>query len=347
MRALALLAIAASPVVFSFIVDPARLVTTGRTERAIARAMASGKHIVNFTVYNDRAIEKSLAGMRPHHADVLVLGASRIQMLPASTFPGQEYVNAAMSGATLDDIIAVYGLYDVDGRRPSHVVIAVDPWSQSYSAPLGWRSLIFERAALLKRLGVSTSPWADRYARSKAVLTQLASPEYFRLSAQSFKRSGLTSMRWATTTREQNVPMTKLANGSVVWPVISEDSAARTTARYLRHGLQEDIRFQRLAERLPRQSDVLERFVRYLRKGGITVTLVLVPYPPEVYSALMALEQNPVRAVERSLRDMASRTGAQLIGSYDPAAYGLTGRDYFDESHLRPGPLSRLVSSGR
>ena len=346
-RAAALLVIAATPVMFSFAVDPARLVTTGRTEVAIARAMASGRHIVNFTIYNDRAIEKSLAGMRPRRADVLVLGSSRIQMLRESAFPGEVMVNAAMSGAVLDDILAVYGLYDVDGRRPTRVVIAVDPWSQSYSAPMGWRSLIFERAALLKRLGVETHPWQDRYARTKAVLTQLASPEYFRLSALSFRRSGLRTMRWAPTTREQNVPMTKLANGAVVWPIISEDSAANTTARYLEHGLQEDIRFQRLADRLPRQTDVLERFVRYLRSGGIEVTLMLVPYPAPVYEALSMLEGNPVAVVDTSLRSMAARTGARLLGGYDPAPFGVTGRDYYDESHLRPGPLERLVTSGR
>lgn len=344
-RAAALLVIAATPVMFSFAVDPARLVTTGRAEEAIARTLASGKHVVNFTIYNDRAIEKSLAGMRPRRADVMVLGSSRIQMLRDSAFPGEVMVNAAMSGAVLDDILAVYALYDIVTRRPKRLVIAMDPWSQSYSAPMGWRSLIFERAALLERLGIATSPWKDQYTRTKAVLTQLASPEYFRLSALAFRRSGLSTMKWAATTREQNGPMTKLSNGVVVWPIISEDSAARITARYLQHGFQEDIRFQRLAERRDRHSDVLERFLRYLHDTGVPVTLVLVPYPPEVYAAFTTLAGNPVAVVDTSLRSMAARTGARVIGGYDPARFGVTRRDYYDESHLRPGPLERLVRS--
>jgi hypothetical protein len=346
-RVLLLLGIASLPVAFSFVVDPARLFTSSRAEEAIAHALASGRNVVGFTSFDDRSIERSLAGLRPRRAEVLALGSSRMQLLPASAFPDVVMANAAMSGATMDDVIGVYGLYDTKERRPTRVVLGVDPWSQSYSAPLGWRSLIVPRAKILERLGVPVFPWRERYERSRFAVTQLASPEYFRLSLLSFRRSGLKSRKWIATTREQNTELTKLSNGTLVWPVVSPDSAVRLTSRYVERGFQEDNRFQRLQERRRRQTDVLERFVRYLKAEGIAVTIVLVPYPPEVFAAFGTLPEHPVDSVEASLRTMAARTGARLVGSYDPRPYGLTARDFFDESHLRPGPLATLVSSAR
>jgi hypothetical protein len=47
---------------------------------------------------------------------------------------------------------------------------------------------------------------------------------------------------------------------------------------------------------------------------------------------------------ERGVRALAARTGALVAGSYDPRAAGVTTREFFDEDHLRPDALARLVA---
>jgi hypothetical protein len=51
-----------------------------------------------------------------------------------------------------------------------------------------------------------------------------------------------------------------------------------------------------------------------------------------------------IAEVERDLRAKAARAGAQVIGSYDPRVAGVTMSDFFDEDHLRPEALARLVA---
>ncbi|MEO6525224.1 MAG: hypothetical protein ABIP93_01230 [Gemmatimonadaceae bacterium] len=341
-RAVALLLIGAIPVAFSAQVDPARLVASRDEEAAIARALASGMTVTDFTNYDDRAIERSLATLRPV-PKVLVLGSSRMQPLAASAFPGATFANAAMQGGTLDDMLAVYALYDVDGRRPRQVVLGIDPWTQSYRAAAGWGTLVDERATMLRRIGVPASPWRDRVTLETALLKRLASPEYFRLSVFSFRRHGAGGITWRSTDLARSAEKSKRPDGSVVWADVPRDAAGALAARYAAEALSGDARFARLDARASGHPDLLERFVRYLRGQGVEVTLLLAPYPPDVYDAFSRLPGHSVAAVEADLRAMSARSGASLLGSYDPKPSGMTTRDFFDESHLRPEALARLL----
>ena len=343
-RAAALLAIAALPIAFNAWVDPARLVTSRRAEDAIAHALASGKNVTDFANYDDRAIERSLVALRPGRAEVLVLGSSRMQPLDTSAFPGVVFANAAMQGGTLDDMLAVYALYDTDARRPRRVVLGVDPWTESYRGVAGWGSLADERATLMRRMGVPVAAWRERVAMETATLKRLASPEYFRLSVFSFRHHGAHGIEWRAADSAQNSEKTKRPDGSVVWSAVAADAAVPVAKRYAEDELRTDARFARLDAREPGRADLLERFVRYLRGEGVQVTLLLSPYPPEVYDAFARLPGRGVAEVERDLRTMSARSGAALAGSYDPRRFGITTSDFFDESHLRPKALARLVA---
>ena len=342
-RGALLLAIAALPVAFSAWIDPARLVTPRHAEREIARVLASGRNVTDFANYDDRAIEKHLAPLRRGRPDVLVLGSSMMPMLRGCGGAGvRGCVNGAMQGATLDDVLGVYGLYDTAERRPRRVLLGVDPWTESTSGE-GWRSLADERATVARRAGISVSPRREELALWARSARTLATPEYFRLSLYSFRRYGTRGIAWRVTDDAQNVEKTKLPDGSVVWSAVPDDNAERAAARFASSELAHDARFHGFAERAPGRAGALERFVRYLRSEGVSVTVVLVPFPAEVYDVSRRLSGDSLAMVERDLRIMAARTGAQVAGSYDPRRAGVATGDFFDENHLRPEPLARLV----
>jgi hypothetical protein len=75
------------------------------------------------------------------------------------------------------------------------------------------------------------------------------------------------------------------------------------------------------------------------------VTLLLAPYPPEVYDAFARLPGRSVANVESDLGEMSARPGATLADSYDPRLFDMTARDFFDESHMRPAALARLIAA--
>ena len=349
-RAAVLLGIAALPVAFSAWIDPARLVAPRSTERDIARVLAAGSSVTNYANYDDRAIEKAMAPLRAR-PEALVLGSSRMQMMRG--FAGSEvrrladrtptgFVNGAMQGATLDDMLGVYGLYDAAGRRPNRVLIGVDPWTESATGE-GWRSLAGERAMVLRRAGIPASPRRELLALWTRAVRTVATPEYFRLALYSFRRYGASGLAWQPTKQEQNAEKTKLPDGSVVWPALPEDNAERAAARFAATELARDARFHDFKRRPPGRDDALERFMRYLQSEGVSTTVVLVPLPAAVFDASRRMSGDSLAAEERRVRTLAARAGVRVVGSYDPRRAGVVTRDFFDEDHLRPEALARLV----
>jgi hypothetical protein len=343
-RAALLLAFAAMPVAFSAWIDPARFVTPRAEETAIARVLASGRNVTDFANYDDRAIARALVALKPERPEVLGLGSSRLQPLRESALPGRRFVNGAVQGATLDDLLGMYALYDTDSLRPKRVLLNVDPWTQSSDGGIGWRALSSERTALMQRIGLPVSPWRDQVDLSKKVFKLVAAPEYFRLAVFSFRHYGPNGIPWVATDREQNREKTKLPNGSVVWSDLPPDNALPIASQFAAEGLFVSQAFEHLDARAAGREDALERFIRYMRKEHVEVTVLLVPFPPEVYDAFARLPGTKPMAIEAELRAIAQRTGANVLGSYDPRPFGIVTRDFFDEDHLRPEPLSRLVS---
>ena len=344
-RASLLLVVAALPVAFSAWIDPAHLVTPRRAEHEIARVLASGGMVTDAANYDDRAIEKFLAPLRSERAEVLMLGSSRMTPMPASAFPGKRFFNASVQGALLDDLLGVYGLYDAPGRRPNRVVLNVDPWTTSYDDTIGgWGALADERATVMRRAGIPVSPWRERLALAAAKWRTLVSPEYFRLAVFSLRHHGVHGIVWRVADHTPNVERTLLPDGSTVWKATMPEQAAVAAHEYATRGVAHDDRFHDLAHHAPGRADAIERFVRYLNNEGVNVTVLLVPFPPEVYDAARRLPGRNVADVERDLRATAARAGAQVVGSYDPRVAGVTISDFFDEDHLRPEALARLVA---
>jgi hypothetical protein len=349
-RAAMVLVVASLPIAFNAWIDPARLVATRGAEREIARVLATGTNVTDVASYDDRAIEKHLAPMRAR-PEVLALGSSRMQVL--RTFAGSEvrgfaggapggFVNGAMQDAALDDMLGVYGLYDAPGRRPNRVVIGVDPWTESASSER-WRSLAAERAMVMHRAGIPVSPRLDAFGLWARAVGTLATPEYFLRAVRSFQRYGTRGLAWQPTDRAQNAETTKLPDGSVTWPAVREDDAVRAAARFASTELARDARFHDFKRRAPGRDDALERFLRYLQSEGVSATVVLAPFPAGVYDASLRLSGDSLPRVERRVRTIAARTGARVVGSYDPRVAGVTSGEFFDESHLRQEALTRLV----
>jgi hypothetical protein len=345
-RASLLLVVAALPVAFSAWIDPARLVAGKSAEREIARVLASGGMVTDVPNYDDRAIAKYLAPLRGERAEVLMLGSSRMTPMPASAFPGKRFFNAAVQGAVLDDLLGVYGLYDAAGRRPNRVVLNVDPWTESYGGDIGgWGAVGDERATVMRRAGIPVTPLRDRLALGASKWRTLATPEYFRLAVFSFRHHGAHGVVWRVADHAQNADRTLLPDGTIVWKETTPAQAVAAAHDFATKGL--DERFHDLAHRAPGRADAIDKFVRYLNGEGVNVTVLLVPFPPEVYDAALRLPGRTIADVERDLRATAARAGALVVGSYDPRVAGVAMSDFFDEDHLRPDALTRLVAARR
>jgi hypothetical protein len=324
-------------------IDPARLRPWPADERAIAQALLAGHHVTDVTNFNPHAIERLLADGRVHAPDVLAIGSSRIQALPASAFLGERFVNAGMPGGSLDELLSVYALHDTATRRPRRVVLNLDPWSadRDLDAP-AWGRLLDGHTSMLRRLGDATPPWRFWLATRVSTLKRMASPEYFRLSVYSLRTYGPSGVRFVVTDREQNDGYTKVPDGTLVWSLTPPEETGQQVRDYVALMRRGRAPYNGVDKAIPERLRLLEQFVRYLRGEGIDVDLLLVPYHPLVYGEFAQRPRNALVDVEARYRDLARRAGARVVGTYDPAKVDAVASDFFDEVHMRPDALVRL-----
>lgn len=335
------------PVAFSAWIDPARILGAPQDEQAIAQALVQGHYVTDVMNYDDRAIERLLAASRVGAPDVLAIGSSRLQPLDASAFPGTRFVNASLANGRLDDMLGIYGLYDTNGRRPRRVVVNLDPWTlrDDRSGAL-WRSLLESREAMLERLGLPHSELRDRLGLQRDAWKRLASPEYFRLAVFSFRHYGTRGLHYTITDRAQNIEKTKAPDGSIVWLPYSESATNRLATEYAAQVRDHTAMYDGREPFNTAGMDVLERFLRYMRREGVEVDLLMAPFHPVVYAEFAKLSPNRAMEAEQRYRELAARVDARVMGGFDPGVTGMTGRDFFDQSHMRPEALARLLTSG-
>ena len=88
---------------------------------------------------------------------------------------------------------------------------------------------------------------------------------------------------------------------------------------------------------------MFEAFVSDLSGRGIVVEIVLTPYHPIVYEAIVNSEQyQTVLRVEDYMKAFARREGVPLYGSYDPYIYECGPAEFYDGLHPKESCLTRL-----
>jgi hypothetical protein len=80
--------------------------------------------------------------------------------------------------------------------------------------------------------------------------------------------------------------------------------------------------------------------VRVLEQHNLKVTLVLTPDHPDVMACTGTRVCQTLTTVESYARDLGSRLGVEVVGSYDPRPFGL--HDFSDDTHVEPAGLPSL-----
>src|SRR5437762_2695186 len=112
----------------NYAVDPAHVFGTGAYEHRVAGLLLDGRDVGGLSNFDDRRLQQLMAAGLSGRREVVALGSSRVMQIRAELFPGARFYNAAVSGATLEDDVALYGLMTASGRAPARIVLGLDPW---------------------------------------------------------------------------------------------------------------------------------------------------------------------------------------------------------------------------
>lgn len=329
----------------NYYVDPSQLFGNGRLERWMAETMLRGENVANALNYNDRLLQKFYLENLLIGKDVFVLGSSRSLMIRAEDFPGQSFYNSGMAGASVEDFIAITQLLEERNFIPSIMIIEVSPWVfNRNNGQIRWKSLGSEYLTGLNRLNLGVT-FSTR-------LRSLDIKKYGGLFSLPYLQE---SIRWATIRSQIHAAAEintgeafKLSDGSYLYDARIQQLSPEEVREKAIEAVAVPYSFNKFEQIDSNLSLQFETLVTSLRDQGVRVVLLLMPYHPDYYQALVENEQYEIiRDVETYLHQFADKAGLELIGSYGPQAAGCSANEYFDGLHARKNCVNRILAQIR
>ncbi len=341
----------------NYIVDPANVFKANDYEKSMVDIMLTGKNIANISNYKERIFQDYYIAASDEKKDIIMLGSSKSLQIGSDLFTRKSFFNHSVSGATLQDYMAILEMYIEKNKPPDEVIIELSPWILNANNKQNrWENIRDYYYNFKKRLRTGAMPRifsADKYAwafRVKKYL-QLFSLSYFQGSVEyvlyMIRNKDFQQDFYPTDLTESNVTV-KCSDGHIVYyrdfrltkPAKALENAKKYISRGPVYGLGG---FDKLDEGLKAQ---LEQFIDFLLSNKVKVVLFMPPHHPYVYGYLINSESYDIIADEESYyRGLADKRGITVLGSYDPSLCGLDGNDFYDGVHLRNEAVERLFKA--
>ena len=315
----------------NYTVDPARLFDEDY-EKYMADVITSGKYVTNISNYDDRIFQKEFILRQTQAPDLLVLGSSRSMQINSTFFKGAHVLNSSVAGATIEDIIALYQIYNLQNKLPKKIILGIDPWTFNEKCEIErWKSLEnFYYDFVKKPANVSFLKYE-----------QLISPSYFQYAIKTFFWRDKETPQ--ATLQKFNETNTVLNDGSLVYRRSKREATFSEVESMVAKYISEEIygieNFTEISESILRDfkllvSDILSR--------DIEVVFFLAPYHPQVYK--VATQKYPmVLKSEELIKKYASTHNIKVYGSFDPHALELNERDFYDGMHCKEDALKKVL----
>lgn len=348
-------------VAFNFMVDPAHLFDREHTyERGLAKLLAGRVNVENVQNYDHRLVQRYYVDQLTRRPEIITIGSSRSYQIRNEFFPGKLFFNNSVSQASLEDYIAIYGMYDRRNLRPATIVLGLDPWILNGHRNLtNWQSVEFEYLRVIERMGGGGSKFhTSSRLPGLPKAWQLVSLSYFQASVHALRRQleageGAGRGYYPTDATEGEYDI-KLRDGSLNYGHAFARTPEATVDRdALAYAAAPPVDYFRSFTRIdPETARAFERFLDLLRADGVDVVFFLPPFHPLVYERFASSRRyGIVLGVEDYFTALARRKGLPVAGSYDPHQAGCAATaDFLDGHHPRVACLAKIFgpdASGR
>ena len=332
--------------IVNYSIDPALVIREYNYSEQVATGILEGYNVAIDTNFNERKLQRLLIYGNNRNFDRVILGSSRVMSIPTEAFGlGDCFING-VSGAVIEDIIGIIGMYDIDNTLPHEFVLGIDPWLLNENhGNTRYLELTDEYNDYSERLGISLLS-VSRFIMNTQRIVQLLSPTYFQASLRSISLSPKKLYSAIMNSGLSIDPIiidgvslettTILSDGSVVYNEarnnLSEEEVIRSVENdIVYNGLYQSSNYLELSP------DIVQRFTiltDYLLSNNVSIVFLIAPLHPLMYQHV---EENREYAMvlksEEFVRDFAESRGIPVIGSFDPGRLGATGADFYDAIH--------------
>ncbi|MBN2384907.1 hypothetical protein JXQ70_18695 [bacterium] len=283
---------------------------------------------------DERSLQRYFIEILSNAPELIILGSSRIMSIDSGYFPGRTVINNGVSGASIEDVLAIYSLYRIKGYKLKTVLVGTDPWlfNDNYKN-IRWQILQQYYFSFLKELNLMHYQ-EDQHVQSLAFkrFRQLFAFNYFRNSYKSLGKD----QQYYPTQNECNEQFTRKHDGSICYDLKmrsrTRDEVMASAHEYISKDA--NISFNQFSNLSHNRRHIFEGFVEYLQKTGSTVSFILMPYHPVVYELFQSNEDfRMVAETERYLKRYAAQCKIPIMGSFNPATLGLGSDAFYDGMH--------------
>lgn len=328
-------------------VDPANLVHGNYYSMAIS-ILKSEFGVVQTKNLDERTLKKELL-KNVRSIDNLILGSSRVMEIRNDFIEGN-IINAGVSGATIEDYIALYQVYSSSHTEsPKRVIIGVDPWIfNDNNNQNRWQELSneFENGSLtLNSHSLQNTIFNAEYLFQKIIpksKQQMLSLSYFQASLDSLKENNFQfpqndafEFSYADGL-SSDLGHTIVQDGSLIYSTSYINSHKEPISHY---GYSLD-NFNHLSSKYV---NYFENFINYLTDKDIEVVFYIPPYNPEYVNKLKNDPNNNyyimINSVDTYVRELATKKNIIVLGSY---YYPIQTEDFHDGIHAKSTAIKKI-----
>ena len=310
---------------FNLSIDP-QMLFNKKPLRHVVQELEGRETAECYSDFDERVFKKMLLqSPRFQNVDILVLGSSRAMTINGDAFPGKTVLNLAVSGATLEDLLALWQLAQ-ERIQYRELIIGLDPWILNPEhGDVRWKSLVADYNEALKKIQSDSQPATDKSLwRSK--IKEIFSPLYFKdsLMALSKGKASLLGVRQDGSVIYRSAPPPEKETGAPIYKMSP---------------------FPKLKKSYKKDLDL---WLKLLSKSDKPVIIWLPPFRPDTYERLESESDYAMfREARLFLRTECERFQFTTLGSYNPSALQLETQDFRDEIHLKPEAVAEQMTEVR
>ena len=325
-------------------------------ESDVANILSRDLNVANFPNCDERIMEKCYIENLKNRKNIVVLGASRGVQVGSEIFKNTSLSvhNSCVNGASLEDMIAIFEIYHENKKEPDIVLLVVDPWIlNKNNKQTRWRSIGNYYVRYIEEVEEHKNIFLKNrlmffMGKIKEYL-QICSLSYFQRSTRSlFKmiKHGINVNKYFSTESTVLDVNIKLHDGTKIYSKqersLNVDEVFMKSEQYIATKPVYSLgNFYKMDVRLKNE---FEMFVSDLRKRGIWVEFILIPYHPMVYDFLINSDDyNIVLQTEKYFRKVALDHNISVVGSYDPKLCGFTEKSFLDGMHPKKEAIYNLI----
>lgn len=313
--------------------DSAKLFSEGY-EKRIVSILLSKKNATNILNFDRRLVARELTKGINLSPDILVIGSSRVMLINNSYFDDKYLINNAVTGASLQDLIAIYQMHKLNNILPTNIIIGLDPWIFNINNNQNrWITL---RNEYYSFHSIESSNESNDWFKLK----ELISPSYFQASYKNI----FNSSEPISTYEAFNEKNTILSDGSLTYGKEYRESSQEiidNRAQYFaQDGLYSLEKFDAISVKL---FDEFQNFCNEILNNNIKLSIYLIPYHPVVYQKIEE-DYEIVAEVENKILELAEKLNIKYKGSYNPKTVGINSSHFYDAMHLNETGIQIIIN---